>query len=76
MEIIDVIPQYLLRIDLLAQRGSGPEITHIFLSPIYPMSQSRGLLPVVLATTIGIGTGLYIFGPAFKEDKERKEREQ
>ncbi|KAK0514081.1 hypothetical protein JMJ35_003803 [Cladonia borealis] len=39
------------------------------------MSQSRGLLPVVLATTIGIGTGLYIFGPAFKEEKERKEQE-
>ena len=40
------------------------------------MSQSRGLLPVVIATTIGIGTGLYIFGPAFKQEKERKEQEQ
>ena len=40
------------------------------------MSQSRGLLPMVMATAIGIGTGIYIFGPAFKEDKERKEQEQ
>lgn len=39
------------------------------------MSQSRGLLPLVLATTVGIGTGLYIFGPAFKEDRERREQE-
>ncbi len=40
------------------------------------MSQTRGLLPMAVATTLGIGTGLYIFGPAFKEDKERKEQEQ
>ncbi|KAL2055819.1 hypothetical protein ABVK25_004063 [Lepraria finkii] len=40
------------------------------------MSSARGLFPMALATVIGIGTGIQIFGPAFKEEKEQKEQEQ
>lgn len=38
------------------------------------MSKARGLVPMAIATVIGIGTGFAIFDPAFKEDKEQKER--
>jgi len=30
---------------------------------------------MAIATVIGIGTGVAIFQPAFKEDKEQKEQE-
>lgn len=39
------------------------------------MSKSRGLFPMALATVVGIATGKAIFDPAFKEDKELKEKE-
>lgn len=40
------------------------------------MSKARGLFPVAIATLIGIGTGIAIFDPAFKEEKEQKEQER
>ena len=40
------------------------------------MSRAQGLLPMVLASAIGIGTGIAIFQPAFKEEKEQKEQAQ
>ena len=40
------------------------------------MSRARGLLPAAIATAIGIGTGVVIFQPAFKEEKEQREQEQ
>lgn len=39
------------------------------------MSKARGLLPGAIATVIGIGTGIAIFDPALKEEKEQKEQE-
>ncbi|KAK0100853.1 hypothetical protein ONS95_007300 [Cadophora gregata] len=39
------------------------------------MSRFRGAVPVLLATAIGIGNGLYIFGPAFKEQRQEKEEQ-
>lgn len=39
------------------------------------MSRARGLLPVAVATAIGIATGIAIFEPAFREEKEQKEVE-
>ena len=38
------------------------------------MNRERGLLPLALATIIGIGTGVVIFQPAFKEEKQQKEQ--
>lgn len=40
------------------------------------MSRARGLFPMAIATVIGIGTGIAIFDPAFKEEKVEKEQEQ
>ncbi|CAF9936553.1 hypothetical protein IMSHALPRED_010796 [Imshaugia aleurites] len=40
------------------------------------MSYARGLLTPVLVTLVGVGTGIAIFDPAFKQEKEQKEREQ
>ncbi|KAL2046930.1 hypothetical protein N7G274_000948 [Stereocaulon virgatum] len=40
------------------------------------MSRAKGLLPITLATVIGVGTGIAIFDPAFKQEKEQKEQEQ
>ena len=40
------------------------------------MSGVRGLFPAALATVIGIGTGIAIFQPAFKEEKEQKEHDK
>lgn len=40
------------------------------------MSRVKGLLPITLATVIGVGTGIAIFDPAFKQEKEQKEQEQ
>lgn len=39
------------------------------------MSKARGLLPGAIAAVIGISTGIAIFDPAFKEEKEQKEQE-
>ena len=33
-------------------------------------------MPITLATVIGVGTGIAIFDPAFKQEKEQKEQEQ
>ena len=38
------------------------------------MSGARGLFPMALATVIGIGTGMAIFQPAFKDEKEQREQ--
>ncbi|CAD6586987.1 MAG: hypothetical protein ASARMPREDX12_002565 [Alectoria sarmentosa] len=40
------------------------------------MSYARSLLTPVLVTLIGVGTGIAIFDPAFKEEKQQKEQEQ
>ncbi|CAF9935777.1 MAG: hypothetical protein ALECFALPRED_006548 [Alectoria fallacina] len=40
------------------------------------MSYARGLLTPVLVTLIGVGTGIAIFDPAFKQEKLQKEQEQ
>jgi len=37
------------------------------------MSRIRGVLPLFLATTIGIANGLWVFGPAFREQQLEKE---
>lgn len=39
------------------------------------MSRARGILPVAVATAIRIATGIAIFEPAFREEKEQKEVE-
>ncbi|KAH7407383.1 hypothetical protein BKA64DRAFT_415498 [Cadophora sp. MPI-SDFR-AT-0126] len=39
------------------------------------MSKIRGAVPVVLATAIGVGNGIWIFGPAFKEQQQEKEEQ-
>jgi len=39
------------------------------------MSKARGLFPMAIATVIGIGTGIAIFDPAFKEEKEQKDQQ-
>jgi len=40
------------------------------------MSNIRGLVPILLATGLGVVNGLLVFGPAFKDQKERKEELQ
>ncbi|CZR52786.1 uncharacterized protein PAC_02663 [Phialocephala subalpina] len=37
------------------------------------MSRVRGVFPLFLATTFGIVNGIWVFGPAFKEQQEREE---
>ncbi|PVH83749.1 hypothetical protein DL98DRAFT_652212 [Cadophora sp. DSE1049] len=39
------------------------------------MSKIRGIVPVVLATAIGVGNGIWIFGPAFKEQQQEKKEQ-
>ncbi|KAL9132076.1 MAG: hypothetical protein Q9217_000112 [Psora testacea] len=39
------------------------------------MSFLRNLLPAAVATAVGVYTGLYIFGPTFKEEAEQKEQD-
>ncbi|KAL9134872.1 MAG: hypothetical protein Q9175_003942 [Cornicularia normoerica] len=36
------------------------------------MSYPRGLLTPVLVTLVGVGTGIAIFDPAFKQEKDQK----
>ncbi|KAI6714693.1 hypothetical protein JHW43_002774 [Diplocarpon mali] len=36
------------------------------------MSHLRGLLPIAFATVLGVGNGIWIFGPAFKEQQQEK----
>ncbi|PBP23715.1 hypothetical protein BUE80_DR005374 [Diplocarpon rosae] len=37
------------------------------------MSHLRGLFPIVFATVLGVGNGIWVFGPAFKEQQQEKE---
>jgi len=37
------------------------------------MSRVRGFFPILFATALGIGNGIYIFGPAFKDEQQAKE---
>ncbi|KAM3075252.1 hypothetical protein ACMFMG_007304 [Clarireedia jacksonii] len=39
------------------------------------MSKPRGIFPLLLATALGIGNGVWVFGPALKEQKEQKDEE-
>ncbi|KAL9626998.1 MAG: hypothetical protein Q9164_007734 [Protoblastenia rupestris] len=36
----------------------------------------RNLLPGAVAAAVGVFTGIYIFGPTFKEEAEQKEQDQ
>ncbi|KAL2073558.1 hypothetical protein VTL71DRAFT_10884 [Oculimacula yallundae] len=36
------------------------------------MSNFRGIVPLLLATAIGVGNGIWVFGPAFKEQQQEK----
>ncbi|KAF8852688.1 hypothetical protein BDZ45DRAFT_678182 [Acephala macrosclerotiorum] len=38
------------------------------------MSRVRGVFPLFLATTFGIVNGIWVFGPAFKEQQEKEEQ--
>ncbi|KAF2090352.1 hypothetical protein K490DRAFT_63231 [Saccharata proteae CBS 121410] len=40
------------------------------------MSNFRGLVPILLVTALGIGNGIYVFDPAFKEQNQEKLKEQ
>ncbi|PBP15588.1 hypothetical protein BUE80_DR013684 [Diplocarpon rosae] len=37
------------------------------------MSHLRGLFPIAFATVLGVGNGIWVFGPAFKEQQQEKE---
>ncbi|KAG4442829.1 hypothetical protein IFR05_001710 [Cadophora sp. M221] len=37
------------------------------------MSKIRGIFPAFLATAIGVGNGIWVFGPAFKDLQQEKE---
>ncbi|PSS19983.1 hypothetical protein M430DRAFT_27080 [Amorphotheca resinae ATCC 22711] len=39
------------------------------------MSQIRGIFPLFLATAFGIGNGIWVFGPAFKEQQREKQEQ-
>ncbi|KAH7357006.1 hypothetical protein BKA65DRAFT_495939 [Rhexocercosporidium sp. MPI-PUGE-AT-0058] len=39
------------------------------------MSKIRGIFPAFLATAIGIGNGIWVFGPAFKDLQQEKEEQ-
>ncbi|KAH9220795.1 hypothetical protein DL95DRAFT_289401 [Leptodontidium sp. 2 PMI_412] len=39
------------------------------------MSKIRGIFPAFLATAIGVGNGIWVFGPAFKDLQQEKEEQ-
>ncbi|KAJ8067001.1 hypothetical protein OCU04_004380 [Sclerotinia nivalis] len=40
------------------------------------MSKVKGIFPLFLATAFGIGNGIWVFGPALKEQQENNSQEK
>jgi len=40
------------------------------------MSKVRGIFPLFLVTTLGIVNGIWVFGPALKDQQQQKEEEE